>query len=627
MSPNGFHLFHPAKIEHKRLVSFGTDRGRIQSCSSISVGMLFVFLLIGSRTTAMQPLVIARGNYPDIAVGPGGNIFVAYGRDGRIYCRQYDTDKSSWQPEQDTTLQAAGHKFELNRADPDIVVDRLGRPHIYAWGKYAYRTSNGWVQVPLVKAARDVEMAIDSDGTVYLTMRGGLGGGNLGLQKRLADSPKFVACTDPDLGLTSPGISNHVYSDIAVSPVDDSLHIIQRHGPGWTTAYRRSRDGGKTYDLRNVVSRHEPEAPHIVVDNAGCVFATHGHGEFFRQEDDRWISEGSPITCGSRDQPELAVDAKDSIYVAAFGGQFNARVDGAWRGVSHIRSVSGEPVGFVEMAACPDGMLAVWEEGPHVENDELAEQPGEIVVASLTPPAPIKQFACFDTTVVNRTAYEDPYRDVEMEATFRAPDGASIRVLGFYDGGPRWRVRFRPEQPGRWQYAVAFSDRSVAASGTFSVSESSAPFGPVRVSAHNPVWFTRGQDPFFVRAFHAGDRFFAANWSDEARDKFLDWFQTQGYNTISVAHHYLNRDAEDRGRGWETPRLWPLAADEYRRMERILDDLAAHGIVVFPFAGFIGQKSNYPRQQRANRFTSHIRWPESGTMAIYGTTSPGRSRI
>jgi hypothetical protein len=52
---------------------------------------------------------------------------------------------------------------------------------------------------------------------------------------------------------------------------------------------------------------------------------------------------------------------------------------------------------------------------------------------------------------------------------------------------------------------------------------------------------------------------------------------------------------EGRGRGWETPKLWPLDAGEYRKMERILDDLVARRILVFPFAGFFGQKSNYPR--------------------------------
>jgi hypothetical protein len=56
----------------------------------------------------------------------------------------------------------------------------------------------------------------------------------------------------------------------------------------------------------------------------------------------------------------------------------------------------------------------------------------------------------------------------------------------------------------------------------------------------------------------------------------------------------LNRDAEGRGRGWKTPDLWPLDAAEYRKAEAILTDLAARKIMVYPFAGFFGQSSDFP---------------------------------
>lgn len=63
---------------------------------------------------------------------------------------------------------------------------------------------------------------------------------------------------------------------------------------------------------------------------------------------------------------------------------------------------------------------------------------------------------------------------------------------------------------------------------------------------------------------------------------------------LSIASHYLNRDAEGRGRGWKTPGLWPLNASEFRKTEAILNDLARRGIMVYPFAGFFGQSSDFP---------------------------------
>jgi hypothetical protein len=112
----------------------------------------------------------------------------------------------------------------------------------------------------------------------------------------------------------------------------------------------------------------------------------------------------------------------------------------------------------------------------------------------------------------------------------------------------------------------------------------------------NPIWFGhRGGGHELIRGFHVGDRFFAANWPAAERARFLDWAQEQGYNLLSVASHYLNRDVPGRGRGWRTPALWPLDASEFRRLEGMLDDLAARRLAVYPFAGLFGRDSHYPR--------------------------------
>jgi hypothetical protein len=111
----------------------------------------------------------------------------------------------------------------------------------------------------------------------------------------------------------------------------------------------------------------------------------------------------------------------------------------------------------------------------------------------------------------------------------------------------------------------------------------------------NPMWFGyKGGRHVLIRSFHVGDRFFAQNWPDENRETFLDWAQGQGYNMLSVASHYLNRDTKDRGRGWKTPDLWPLNTAEYQRMEAVMDDLARRRIMIYPFAGFFGQSSDFP---------------------------------
>ena len=214
----------------------------------------------------------------------------------------------------------------------------------------------------------------------------------------------------------------------------------------------------------------------------------------------------------------------------------------------------------------------------------------------------VPRWSRFELTLKNPTVYADPYRDVTLDVIYTRPDGGTIAFWGFHDGGDIWHARFMPDTPGTWRYEARFSDGSPATRGTFDCVTSNLP-GQISIHADNPQWFGwRGGSATLLRALHVGDRFFAKNWDDAAttadgdkRTAFLDWAQQQGYNTLSIASHYLNRNARGRGEGWETPKLWPLDAAEFRRMERILDDLAARRFLVYPFAGFFGRASNFPR--------------------------------
>ncbi len=211
----------------------------------------------------------------------------------------------------------------------------------------------------------------------------------------------------------------------------------------------------------------------------------------------------------------------------------------------------------------------------------------------------IPLYGFFEGALKTGRNYGDPYRDAALNVRYTRPDGTQFAFWGFYDGSRTWRFRAYAEQPGTWKYEAEMSDGSLRRKGEFRVSKNTTLPGMITVHRSNPVWFGfAGGKPLLVRGLHVGDRFFAANWPDAERKRFLDWAQANGYNFLSIASHFLNRDEEGRGRGWETPKLWPLNASEYQRMERILNDLAERRIVVWGFAGFFGQKSNYPRDPR-----------------------------
>ncbi len=213
----------------------------------------------------------------------------------------------------------------------------------------------------------------------------------------------------------------------------------------------------------------------------------------------------------------------------------------------------------------------------------------------------------FEAVIKNDRSYRDPFDDVTLNVVLHRPDGRELSWWGFYDGGTTWRFRHSPDQVGVWTYKAQFSDGQPASEGSFECLRAEPPAG-VAVYRHNQVWFGDSPDHWaLIRGLHVGDRFFAANWPADKRREFLDWVAKNKYNLLSIGSHFLNRDAPGRGQGWDTPKLWPLDAAEFRKTEAILDDLTERRIRVFPFAGFFGQKSNYPRaaadQERYIRYT------------------------
>jgi hypothetical protein len=221
--------------------------------------------------------------------------------------------------------------------------------------------------------------------------------------------------------------------------------------------------------------------------------------------------------------------------------------------------------------------------------------------------ATVGQWDRFEASVNNTKSYRDSYRDVSLNVIYESPDGRKTEFLGFYDGGTTWKIRFMPDQIGTWKYEAAFSDGSGGVSGLFRCAPSNID-GMMSADETNPMWFGfNGGKHILIRSFHVGDRFFAANWPASKRIAFLDWAQKQGYNMLSIASHYLNRPTKGRGQGWRTPDLWDSSgsrprAKEYRKMEAILDELSRRRIMVYPFAGFCGQSSNFPTAQDDQEF-------------------------
>lgn len=216
-------------------------------------------------------------------------------------------------------------------------------------------------------------------------------------------------------------------------------------------------------------------------------------------------------------------------------------------------------------------------------------------------PVRVEIFKKYEVKIQNPKVYSDPFRAVELNIQLIHKDGKICNHVGFYDGDEGWKFRFTPDETGRWDFVASFSDGSAKHEGAMWCVESEDP-GMVQKNRYNPFWLGKVDEPkTLFRSFHVGDRFFAENWDDplddndgNKRDKFLDWLQENKYNMLSIASLFTNRQEEGRGKGWDTPSLWPPDVQEFRKLEVILDELEERNITVFPFAGFFGARGEWP---------------------------------
>ncbi len=185
------------------------------------------------------------------------------------------------------------------------------------------------------------------------------------------------------------------------------------------------------------------------------------------------------------------------------------------------------------------------------------------------------------TSLQATNPYDPSERDLEV--SFSAPSGKQVQVGAFwmqdYDpvtrrplGAPGWKVRFTPDEVGKWEatsYAPALGVHSAPVS--FTVLPSERP-GFIRINPKNQRYL----------AFDNGDFFFPIGvnmaWWSEGKDpiaqysKWLDRFTSNGGNTIRVwmASWSFGIEWSDTGLGdyanrqyeaWLLDQLFRLAAE------------------------------------------------------------------
>jgi hypothetical protein len=194
----------------------------------------------------------------------------------------------------------------------------------------------------------------------------------------------------------------------------------------------------------------------------------------------------------------------------------------------------------------------------------------------------VEQWGTWELTLQG-PADGNPFVDVELSARFSQAD-KTVVVPGFYDGGGSYRVRFMPEQAGRWRYETSSNRPALnGKAGTFTASPPSPRNrGPVRV--HNTYHFAYADGtPYFP----IGTTCYAwTHQGDRLEEQTLATLRESPFNKLRMCvfpkHYAYNQNepalypfAGTPPRGWDFTRFNP---EFFRHLEKRVGELRDLGI-------------------------------------------------
>jgi hypothetical protein len=218
----------------------------------------------------------------------------------------------------------------------------------------------------------------------------------------------------------------------------------------------------------------------------------------------------------------------------------------------------------------------------------------------------------FETEVVNDTKYTNPFKDVELNATFTSPRGRRIDFFGYYDGdgkggqnGDLWKLRFMPDEVGAWSYTCRFSDGATGKSGAFTCVDRGAKRGPLRADGR---WLKcAGGERFYPRSYYFSEAFSgnSPHWEHAIDMLFGGKYK---YNFCCTTFWQGRLLEKNRWNNIEYNGFYPIYDHDYTRLDlrswrhvdEVLQRLETHDAVWFNFDGFVPNVGGDMGRQRAD---------------------------
>jgi len=160
-------------------------------------------------------------------------------------------------------------------------------------------------------------------------------------------------------------------------------------------------------------------------------------------------------------------------------------------------------------------------------------------------------------------AYANPFANVVVDAMFVSPTGKTSKVPGFYDGEGTWRVRFNPNEIGRWTYRTQSrpSNSDLNTEGVFEVTSNQG-HGFLQATPGD-AWGFRYEsgEPVFLLGDTVYNLFGMAYCGADVAS-FLKRRARQRFNLLRVRLPVSPFHPPEAYSNWQTRRTWPWGGSE-----------------------------------------------------------------
>ncbi len=204
----------------------------------------------------------------------------------------------------------------------------------------------------------------------------------------------------------------------------------------------------------------------------------------------------------------------------------------------------------------------------------------------------VPRWTPFEHSFTSLVGYENPLYDLDaFYVLFTSPSGRTHRINGFWDGDDTFRVRFAPDELGRWEYLSQASDEGNGGlhgiEGSF---DCVANDSDLAIFRHGPLTHTEGtyhlrhQDgtPFLWIACTAWNG--ALKSTDEEWETYLAHRAEHGYSVIqAVMTQWRGAEANSRGEvAFEGVGHIRINPSFFQLLDQKIGRINAHGLVAAP---------------------------------------------